>query len=378
MRLVGVFLFGATLDRGATFGSTFGMARAPSYPNLETRATARGLRYRARVQVLHARKRGPWRSTAAEAYDDVLVLQAQGGVVADAPVTIGEAVARRIADAKASGVEAVTIGLYESLGKRFSGFVWHPSTSLAAVTPDELVAYVRKAKELGRGVNTIIEKDLVFLSSLFDLAGIAPNPVKDARKKLGKSLRLVARRRAVFLPHEVPALLERIAERNQKHADVFALVAHTGIRAGELCRLGKEDLDLVKKVLHVGAPKDRANPRTIPLVDDVAAAAGRLHEAAEEMVVAGGMNFLRSIVRRWKDRLDEPRLTLRTLRHTFVTTLLLEGVAPATVMFLAGHKSLTTTMKYLHEIETRKPDAVEALAQAFARPAPKPKTTPGP
>lgn len=382
MRRSGPFFFRGRLTLGATFGSTSGMAarpRKPSYPNLEVRDGASGRRFRARVQVVHARKRGPWRKTPAEAYEDVLLLQAEGGVVSEAPVTIGEAVARRIAEARAAGVQANTLGLYESLGNRFSGEVWHPSTRLAALTPDELVAYVRKAKDLGRAPNTIIEKDLVFLGSLFGLAGLS-SPVGEARKRLGGTLRRKTRHRDIFDPEEIKGLLRRV--RNPEHRAIFTLAAYTGIRFGEILRCKIGDLDAKRNELVIPEPKDRSNPRRIPLVPESKAAFRYLGlktgtpKRRKQPVLRLTENGLKSVVRRCKERIDD-RLDLRTLRHTFITTLLMNGIPPAQVMFLAGHKSLTTTMKYLHELETRKPDAVKTLARAFSAPK-RPKTTPGP
>lgn len=358
--------------------------------NVESRERREGLRFRAKVQVLGLRKVGPWRADPLEAQEDAIALKREGGVVADRPLTIGEAVAKRISEAKAAGVQENTIGLYEQLGNRLSGHVWHSSTPLRSIDAKELVAYARRClkprkdaegEELPpeRSVNTILEKDFVFLGSLCKLAGISPCPVEEARKRL--KLRRTNRRRSFLTPAEVKDLLHRVRSMElsrpcparERHADILTLVAFTGIRSGELCRCKVEDLELEADppALVIPQPKDRSNPRRVPLAGAGLAAAKRLAktsaEAEEELLIPGdSKNYVGNIVRRWQDRLDEPRLSLRTLRHSFVTALLFEGVEPVQVMFLAGHKSLTTTMKYVHEIRDRSAEAVERLNGLFA------------
>ena len=59
--------------------------------------------------------------------------------------------------------------------------------------------------------------------------------------------------------------------------------------------------------------------------------------------------------------LQNSPLTLHGLRHGCASQLVASGVDVVTVQALLGHRSLDSTMRYLHTTDLRKRDAVEAL-----------------
>src|SRR5437667_10892745 len=63
--------------------------------------------------------------------------------------------------------------------------------------------------------------------------------------------------------------------------------------------------------------------------------------------------------------LDPAKVCLHKWRKTYVTRLLDKGVAPKTVMDLAGHASLNTTLLYASKSRTDQKKA--AVLQAFAQ-----------
>ena len=52
-----------------------------------------------------------------------------------------------------------------------------------------------------------------------------------------------------------------------------------------------------------------------------------------------------------KDVGIDPNITIYSLRHTYATELLRQGVDLRTVQHRLGHASIRTTEQYLHEIE---------------------------
>jgi site-specific recombinase XerD len=64
---------------------------------------------------------------------------------------------------------------------------------------------------------------------------------------------------------------------------------------------------------------------------------------------------------------------IHRLRHTFCSMLASEGASPMEIQKLAGHKSLTTTMRYMHLSPTRLDAAIGLLDRAFGRPEPAPE-----
>jgi site-specific recombinase XerD len=56
------------------------------------------------------------------------------------------------------------------------------------------------------------------------------------------------------------------------------------------------------------------------------------------------------------------------LRHTFCSILAVEGVPAKAIQELAGHASISTTMKYMHLSPANRAAAIGLLDAAWARP----------
>jgi len=127
-------------------------------------------------------------------------------------------------------------------------------------------------------------------------------------------------------------------------------------------------------------PKDAANPRRLfvgatlrPAVERIVARAERERSAGRNIDgrLLPNLRFAAiNIFRRWGERLGEPRLTGRTLRHSYVTAVLLLGGSAYDARVLAGHRNLKTTDRYVGELEGRRPivDVIDAaLAGSHAQ-----------
>ncbi|MGL5823604.1 MAG: site-specific integrase, partial [Nocardioides sp.] len=193
-------------------------------------------------------------------------------------------------------------------------------------------------------------------------------------------------------PDEARQLL--IAARSERLYALYVLAVYLGLRRGELLGLQWEHVDLEAETLQVAqtlqrvggelllkAPKTRKSRRTVPLPPPVVEAL-RAHRAAQgrERLAAGaawqdtGMVFasrvgtpmepdnLRRSWYRVRAVLPEPLPRFHDLRHTCVTLLLTEGVAPHIVQEIVGHSAIDVTMTiYAHTSLDEKRKALRML-----------------
>jgi len=161
----------------------------------------------------------------------------------------------------------------------------------------------------------------------------------------------------------------------ERDADLVELLALTGIRAGELGRVRLGDFDDQRRqVLLVS--KDRGHPRALevvgrlrPILDRLRADAIARDGAGDAVLIfPNSMARLSDLFARWKRRLGDDRLCGRTLRHSFVTGLHYSGAQPVEVRGLAGHRHLSTTDRYTHEISPRRVQVLEAWQDRLVNP----------
>lgn len=136
-----------------------------------------------------------------------------------------------------------------------------------------------------------------------------------------------------------------------------ALSAFAGLRMGEVQRAEWSDWKRKAGTLRVRAKKAH-HERTVPVSAALAAVLDK-HKGEGPMVPGCGSDLLRPLLGRWAKAAGlQKRPTLRTLRHTFATRLVAEGVDLATVQFLMGHRSPTMTLRYAHHDDARARAAV--------------------
>lgn len=189
------------------------------------------------------------------------------------------------------------------------------------------------------------------------------------------------------------------AAKSDRLSALYVLAVYLGLRRAELLGLqwehvdlGEEALQVVHTLQRVGGqlqllpPKTRTSRRTIPLPPPVLEAL-RAHKVAQgkERLAAGsrwvdsGMVFATTIGtpiepdnlnRSWyrvRRVLDEPLPRFHDLRHTCVTLLLTEGVAPHIVQQIVGHSGIDVTMTiYAHTSLEEKRKALRLLGERLA------------
>lgn len=378
------------------------MARRPrrQFRGIEPVPSGSTWKWRAVLTRLGRKIVGPLRATQDQAAEDYLDMRARRASIVISAATLGEARAQVVAAARARGLPETTIQRQLASHGRWLESMFKPTAPMAMIDEAEVRWLVRTAREEGRHPNTLLQKDLPLLHACFAAAGL-PSPVPAVRKQLRATLRMIPPQMVYFEPQEIAAVLQRIRTEEyrdslgrpihlperQRHADLLELVVRSGIRSGELSRLSADDVDWTRRRLRV-ISKDRANPRTVELVGELATIVRRLCDTAEAgrraganpdaLLLPGGMNTLANVCRHWKRRLGEKRLSARALRHTFVTGLHYSGAAPIEAMGLAGHRHLSTTDRYSHEISRRRADVVARWFEVLENPDGPPSGSPPP
>lgn len=344
----------------------------PRFPGITPVLSGGRWKWRAVWRESGKQKRGPVREDPADAYEDYWA-KVPKGRDASTPLNLSSALEAVLDEARANNLPDRTVGSYRTALEGIRA-LWKGDPDIRAFNVDSVRYAVREALRQGRSTTTVRNHYLMHLHQAFKLAGL-PSPVPEARQRMRSQLKAKYMPPPVMTREEVEHHLMRIRSyprigRNplltqERDADLFELVAFTGIRHGELARARVADLDRAAMRLRVPNPKDRGNPRTIPLP-------GRLKPVLERLCtgkrtahkIAPKESALNAIVHTWKSRLDEPRWNFRQLRHAYATGLLRAGATVVDVGKLLGHApNSMSTMRYLHALDQGLEDAVTRYAE---------------
>ncbi|MDD2785908.1 MAG: site-specific integrase [Patescibacteria group bacterium] len=199
----------------------------------------------------------------------------------------------------------------------------------------------------------------------------------DKVPKVGK-LKTESQRLDFLSPVESIALVKNCDEPMWKEMLLMAL--RTGMRLGELFGLDWSDVDFDRKMInvrrsivrgHVGTPKSNKT-RYIPMTNDLAR---MIYERRQrdglvfhrEDGTALSHHIAENAMRRACKKADMRYIGWHTLRHTFASTLVSEGVPLNAVQNLLGHANVTTTMCYAHLAPSALQSAVDVLDRVEER-----------
>ena len=151
-----------------------------------------------------------------------------------------------------------------------------------------------------------------------------------------------------------------------KHRILLCLIYSAGLRIGEVSRLELKDLDFDRKMIHIRRSK-YGKDRYVPLSDLLIKGLHKYFDAERpvrfvfngkdkhsKLSVRGIQWCLRQTV---KEAQLTKNVTVHTLRHSYATHLLEDGVDIHTLMQLLGHEHVQTTMIYLHVAKVEKGQA---------------------
>lgn len=151
--------------------------------------------------------------------------------------------------------------------------------------------------------------------------------------------------------------------------DILIVGLQSGLRRDELFSLRKDDVDLSLNLVNVLDGKG-GKARSVPIDPDGEARRvlerSRKDSRSEWIFTSphSGRKFTRvtrSLAAACKAA-EIKAITLHGLRHTFCTRLAAAGVDIRTIKELAGHADISTTMRYVHLVESNKHAAIRKLS----------------
>jgi len=223
-------------------------------------------------------------------------------------------------------------------------------------------------------------------------AGLKPKSVNNMLTCLGKMLRYAAeieiieripRVKFVRVPPQRYDFLEddeweRLVDAAKADREALASVllgGEAGLCVGEIRALQWGDLDLVAGRVtvqrtdyrgYLGSPKG-GRMRTIPLTKRLVAALKAMRHLKGPSVFSDASGVLWSRgeadtrLRRARVAAGLRKFGWHRLRHTFCSHLAMRGAPPRAIQELAGHASITTTMRYMHLSPTATREAIRLL-----------------
>lgn len=157
----------------------------------------------------------------------------------------------------------------------------------------------------------------------------------------------------VTLTHdEIQILLSHIP--NRKHKTMIALAYGSGLRVSEVVSLRIKDIDIASRMLFVcqaKGQKDRITTLPQKITDDLQSlVAGKSNDDFLFESERGGKLTKRTAQKIFSKAIKESgiikRATFHSLRHSFATHLLENGVDVRYIQELLGHNNIRTTQRY--------------------------------
>lgn len=268
-----------------------------------------------------------------------------------------------------------TVRSYRGDLKQFMNFLRENQLPMLVneIKASHVTSFMRNLRRQGRSTTTVYRK-LNCLRSLFkylltqEIIDKSPTNAVEAPK--------VAETLPVYLTDdEITRLMNTVnlarhyfARRDRA---LIKLLLTTGIRRCELLRLTWEHVDFKHKILTIRFGKGKKD-RIIPLRDEVLKdlwdyLQTRLPLYNKAMFLSRqsgpiSKDSVSKIIRRYVQAAGITKhVTAHTLRHSFCTHLINQGVNVAVAQDIMGHDDITTTRKYTHTNDSQRRSAIDMI-----------------
>lgn len=271
---------------------------------------------------------------------------------------------------KKSGRSLHTIRSYEGHLNELIDFLLELKKShIHLVTKEDLEKYIGKLAKKGKNTKTLNLKT-VALKSFFKFLELNEYITKNPAAAL-KYLKEKETKPRVLSMVEYRALRDATKDDLRYHA-IIELMLQTGIKIGEVSRIKIKDVKEENHLkLDVRDEKMRVS-RTIPLnspakksIDEYILNKPRVKSDYLFITKSGKMidpRNIRMAISRYYKKAGICDARVHDLRHTFCAHHIRKGTSLTAIAYMAGHKNLNTTKKYLEFVDKPESEEIEKHA----------------
>ncbi len=234
--------------------------------------------------------------------------------------------------------------------RRIALFVIHFGKLPEQIDPEEINEYLAALARDPRSPGRSSFKHMVYgLRYYYRLLGMNKNAIALPSLKKESKLPVILNEQELKKLFEAPNLL--------KQRIVLALIYSAGLRGHEVINLKISDIDFQRKTIHIRQSKYKKD-RIVPLGNYMARGLKKYLKAENPHIwlfngkEPDGRYSVRGLSWVMRENLKKTSITkdvtLHSLRHSYATHLLEQGLNIVTLKELLGHADITTTMIYLH------------------------------
>jgi len=243
-------------------------------------------------------------------------------------------------------------------------------TAVEEITSEHLISFVKEIAEASKLTQKSVSRKINSIKSFYRYL-MAGGLVQENVSSALKHPKLESKDPKIMSKMEFMALRE-VARRDIKLYTMVEVLLQTGIRISELSGLEVAHLDLGESATLFVPKRESQKERIVPLNKRAKEALQKYLAEQQEnspflfATKSGRATLIRNIrasMERLFKRAGLKDVTVNDLRHTFIAYQLSAGVSINTVCRVAGHKTLSTTQKYLKYLKMAKAGNKEALEE---------------